>query len=905
MCPAHLVAQYVKELVYATNGRMNCVPITTYTIRRQGFDRLKAMITSAPINFCLVVDYDVIDLGSKSLSYGVAPVKVFPVIEFIRQFSPKYVFCDEAHMLRNEGSRQSATNRLIADIPKKRMASGTLVTNTILDLARQTALMDPTVFGTTDDFITEYALEMRGSKVIQWKPGAELAVRQQMRENAVLAEAKRKEWAAILPYPKERFHSADLTEKQQEVYKQILKQTIDDLQKKMEENERLRQLFNPSAVDGEEPEEANIDKLLKPFLARLERFLTAPSKDPLGKAMLTGEDAVSPKARKVVEICREHIEQNIAGKILIFTSYEYSAQAVYEALEADPVLKGLAIYYTADRKEECGAEFEKNPDKKILVGIEFSMNTGLNLQFASRLLRLESVWTPGILEQGNSRIGRPNLKDKESRPYVYYDWIIANKTIDVTKASYLMAKTISKSKFDEAGNPRFDDLEVPPLLSMNMDTIAETNDFNESLLPYFKKYEAYRKALFAEFDEYREKNKSKLFDEKGNLKLAKVERSPNPEGSKLMLRVPYVPGMEVYSSDKLGLVRYDAFMRLNLNEEDEAEDSENEAEDNAEENEDTGGDPQLEAERKAAAGLAVHTDRGDGTIVRVNKATLQVELPSGERIKVRKMASFIITRADTSNSDVRTQLLKMAGDVPIDAPVEVLETKLTDKKRRQIEKQQKQEQEENPIPAIDLEFTVVNDYLGLRIANFADDDRLSSVLQSLGFKYSMPYFAAHVPTAQHLLNLAKKWQEAGFEIDKENSEWLRQLYLHMKNSRKTAVSFFGIANQAEITNFYRMEFKPNPNDMHLNPFPLIQDDQLYVAMPSRGQPGSRRSIRECRVPGVKWFEYEAGSELIAFTPSKAKASSVIQKILSMGLQINNLEKLKKQFAKLRIARDVE
>lgn len=908
MCPSHLVPQYVKELVYATNGRMNCIPITTYTIRRQGFDRLHAMITSAPVNFCIVVDYDVIDLGSRNLSYGVAPVKVFPVIEFIRQFSPKYVFCDEAHYLRNESTRQSATNRLIADIPKKRMASGTLVANTILDLARQMALMDPTVFGTTDDFIREFALEVRGSKVMQWKPGAELEVRRIMRENSILAEARRKEWAAILPYPKERFHRADLTPKQTEVYKQIMNAAIEELNKKMEENEALRSLFMPRAEGESEGDDApNIDKLLKPFLARLERFLTAPSKDPLGKMLLSGEDELSPKAAKVVDICREHIQENIPGKVLIFTSYEFSAQAVYEALQADPLLKDMVIYYTADRKEECGAEFEHNPDKKILVGIEFSMNTGLNLQHASRLIRLESVWTPGVLEQGNSRIGRPNLKDKESRPYVYYDWIIANRTVDVTKAAYLMAKTISKSKFDEAGNPRFDDLNVPALLTMTLDTISETNDFSESLKPYFDDYAAYKQALFAEYDEYREKNKDKLFTPSGELKLTKVERSANPPGSKLMLRVPYVPGMEVYSGDKLGLVRYDAFMRLNLNEEDESESNESEGDDNDTED-DANVDPQLQAERNAALGMAVHTDRGDGTIVRVNKVTLQVELPSGERIKVRKMASFIITRANTSNTDVRTQLLKMTGDVPIDAPVEVLETKLTERKKRQLEREEKRKQkerEEDPIPALQLELTVVNDYLGLRVANFADDERISSILQAHGFKYSPAYYAAEIPTAPHLLKLAQKWADMGFSVDKENSLWLKTVYMHMKQSRKNVVNFFGVASQSEITNFYRTEFKPNPDDMHINPFPLIQDGVLYVALPARGQPGSRKAINQARVPGVKWFEYESNSELIAFTPSKARASAVIQKLLSLGLEIQGLEKLKKQFSKLRIARDTE
>jgi SNF2 family DNA or RNA helicase len=320
--------------------------------------------------------------------------------------------------------------------------------------------------------------------VLTWKPGTEALVKARLRSHCVIAEAKKKEWAAILPLPKERFHSVDLTPKQMEVYYVILNEVIEKVQLDAQTNDTLRRLLLGKALDenGDEVDsDVSIDGLLNPYLARLEQFLTAPTKDTIGAAMLTApEDQISPKALKIVELCRLHEEEKKPGKCLIFTNYTDSAEAIYEAFP--PAMKANCILYSASNKEECLASFEKDASKRFMVGVEASLNTGGNLQFCDQLQRCETVWTPGVLEQGNARIGRPNIKEKEGRSEIFYEWIISNKTIDVTKISYLMSKTISKAKFDEAGNSRFDTLEVPPLFSMTLDTIRASNDFNESML---------------------------------------------------------------------------------------------------------------------------------------------------------------------------------------------------------------------------------------------------------------------------------------------------------------------------------------------------------------------------------------------------------------------------------------
>ena len=1004
MCPAHLVAQYVKEIVYATDGRMNAIPITSYTVRRNRLPRLKTMIETAPDNTVLIVDYNVVTLGNKPMAYGTDTIRVYPVVEFLRQFGITVVYSDETHYLKSESQRQQAVHRLIADIPKKRGASGTFTADTIKDLVKQAALFDPSVFGTVDDFINEFAQETRGKKVLSWKPGTEARVKQIMKENFIYAEAKRKEWAAILPKPVERFHKVDLSPRQMEVYNQILTSAIDALQAEMQKNEALRQLFagkpepktnedGETTAEDEDDEVADetvsLDQLLKPYLARMERFLTAPGKDVLGAASLSGDDLVSPKARKIVEIAMDHVNSGQPGKVLIFTNYKLTAEAIYEAFPDD--FRDKVLLYTASEKEKCGAEFEKNPEKQVMVGVEVSMNTGLNLQFCSRLIRCETVWIPGTLEQGNARIGRPNIKEREARPEIFYDWIISNRTIDVTKVSYLMAKTISVAKYKEAGSPDYDELEVPPLFPMRIETIMEENDFDTTMLDYFDKYEAYKKVVFKEWDEYRNSHQDILFDKDGKLKLTPLVRGETPEGAALMRRVPYVPGTELYKAEQLGLIRYDAYMRLEEMEDSEGEsDSEDEVDETDDETTETDGPideakAQLMEERRLAKGLAVHTDRGDGEIVFVGRHRLTVQLPSGERFPVNKMAAFVITRDETSSGDVRQNLLQMVGDVPVDAPVEVLETQMTERMKKKLERLAEREQrrkereekrkarqpqgadgttyriipgvaedengdevkvfhvvdaddpdtiietfdtrkdariwiqtpyedegadeeapaeEEDDTPVLDVSFTMVNDILGLRVDNHEDDERIPALAQQYGFKYSPEYFAAEIKSPQHLLRLFKAWKEEGFTMPKDNSEINKAVYTRLlERGRKALPSSVGFATALDLKNFYREEFKPNPKEDTIMPYPMVQDGVLYIALPARAHPASLKAIRNVRVPGVKWMKFDSSSELILFVRNKENANSIIRRMLAEGVKFADLKAMKKSFNQIKMVKD--
>jgi hypothetical protein len=288
----------------------------------------------------------------------------------------------------------------------------------------------------------------------------------------------------------------------------------------------------------------------------------------------------------------------------------------------------------------------------------------------------------------------------------------------------------------------------------------------------------------------------------------------------------------------------------------------------------------------------------------VNNATIVVQLPSGEKVKLRKLAAFVITRKLTSNKDIRTQLLKLTGDVPLDTPVEVLEPKQalpTGKgKAPAIEKQE--DEKAGPV-SLDLEITIVNDFLGIRLAN-NDDEAAVNIATANGFRYSPAYYAVQIKRPRMMVEIFKKWGESGFVWDKSNNEACHAAWAHWKANVQTGTNFYGVAFEQDFKNFYRMEFKPNADKTHINPYPLIQDELLHLALPAVGQPGSKLAIRKSMtLPAVKWMEYEANTELIAFVARKEKALALIESLQKQGFEIPNLKELIRDIRRLRIARD--
>ncbi len=884
-CPPHLISSYVKEAVYFTEGKINVVPLTSIALKQHGEERLGDIINKAPINTIFLTDFNFIKNKGIEVAYGNTQVVVYRNAEFLRRFEFDLICVDECHYLRAPSMRTKAVASFMTEIPMKRLASGTFIADTIADVAPQFALLDPTVFGTREQFIKAYAGEMRGEKVMAWKPGAESMIRTKMAEHCVMVNHKRKEWAALLPMPQEEFFGVELTDNQRALYETILRQTLDLLREAIANDPELKEALE----SGDDSKSELLQLKLSRYLARLEAFLSSPESDVAGKEfLLLPEDRISPKVKKIYERIRYHTENKIPGKILIFTNYLRAANSVYD--NAPPDIKKRMIHYTAETKAECKTAFETLPEKDIMVGVETSMNTGLNFQFCSRLIRMETVWTPGVLEQGNARVNRPNVKKKETRQFIYFDWIVINKTIDVSKISRLISKMVSKAKFDEWESPQYQAIPDVPQISMTMDTIGAHNDFEGSLLPYLETYEKYKQVQMADYKDYKAQNQGKLDP-------VPIAAEGNLPGSKLMTRVPYVPDMEIYGENDLGLIRYDQFIHQDaaaLDEDDDDSESDSDA--------DEADDPKnaaLQEERAVMKGQPVHTEWGDGIITGLGRKRVRVMFSDGTRKSVNKLSAYVITRSSTNSKDMRSELLKTVGALPLTEPFNVPVEEGVSNKKRRAGKPEIVEEEEVETPSASFDITVVNDYLALSYRTLGQGDKMVSRLANVGFIRSPDYYYSVLVGPKNLLKLFAEWKAAGFRVDPKTSLTFQHVHQALQGN-KTAGNRFGFATELDLKNWLRSTVKPTADPKIIHPYPIVQDDQLYIALPIQGQAGTRGAIKI--QPGKIRWRLGGEDEVLRFVTKTSEIIQVLKQVQADGIKIDNLDELKEQYEQFKMVK---
>ncbi len=941
MCPSHLISNYVAEVVDFTDGRMNVIPFTSYNIRTSGFARYEKLLENAPRNTVLVVDYDVLKYRGKSTVYGTTSVPVFPVVDCIRRFAPQYVMMDESHFLKNaKSARARSVMALVADIPYKRIASGTLNPDSPSDLPGQLALLDPTVLGTRDEFNMRYGDKVSGDRVQVWRTSGEdsiYTILPRVMEDMVWAPAKRKEWACALPERQDRFIKVELTEGQRKVYDALFNDMIKTIRQNALHDKGAAAVLQSLLGKGDEGENEDdpvddsldLGPALQPFLADLERFVTDPASHPYSKdgfvdadekqvPPLTGNDLLSPKANAIRQILTDHLKVN-NGKVLIFVNYHASAEAIFNSMPDS--LKQQGILYSASSKVEDIARFKTDESKTWLIGIRKSIEVGLNLQVASRLIRVEGVWNPGEQEQGDSRIERPNFKEGgEKRTKLYFDTLVADKTIDITKAARLRAKLVAVAKFENATDERYQAIEDIPILPMKLDIIQTMNSFDESLAPYQRSMAALNSVIKADNDEWRAKIMAQ-----GGFKMTEVQEAEVPDDAALMSRVPYAPGTELYAADQLGLVRVDTFLGLDLQdaEDDEGEDAVDATEvDDAE-------DSLVTTQRNLLLGLRAHCEYGDGIIVgaaargKTSGITrVAVRLDDGTTAKgLRATNVFVQTRTETNGKDMRKMLAKAAGlkvTDTIDVPgTNVTLTKVTKKalkealKKAAAEEKALQEQARSSTNLkVDLSLSIVNGFM--RLSYEGEDKTTYKALQAHGFRPDRPYIYTRIKNARQLRNQMQIWADAGFIADdKVVNDAFISLHEELKtNGLKTSKHYTKLVNKAAFDNYLRKEMKPTSNPKELRFFAMVNDaltgkaatraknaglspkfGAAYLCLPvGGGFPATKRAVQTRYKDKDTTWRQSTGS-LSIFVQNVAAIKKVFAQLVNSGIRIENLKQL--------------
>lgn len=419
ICPPFLISNYVEDNLTVTGGKYNILAITRSTVESHGIENIERLVRNAPRNTIFVTDYFFVKGNSYSIPYGTDYIQVNENAEFLKQFKFDRAIVDECHVLKNEDSDITKANTsLLATIGHKMIMSGTIVDSTSQDLVSQIRVLDPTVLGSMDDFISEYAEYSVNGKIVKWKDGAQEKLRAKLETQIKFVQSSEKEWAALLPKENELFVPVNLAKNQMTVCNAILENVLAEIKSNPQLMAKLK---------NDDEDDSGLEGMLNPFLARIEKFLTAPMSDPLGEATLTGNDQISPKVTAIAKIVQEHTAKKNKGKILILTNFIPSAKAIYDGLPDN--LKHKFILYSAAEKNKHKARFQKDPDIIGMVGVVHSLKEGHNFQNAGAIILAETMWNPGGFKQLKARIFRPDVGNKFGIKEKELYWCVANRCV--------------------------------------------------------------------------------------------------------------------------------------------------------------------------------------------------------------------------------------------------------------------------------------------------------------------------------------------------------------------------------------------------------------------------------------------------------------------------------------------
>ena len=367
LCPTRLAKNWIEDMRKHTKDNWNFIPINTAVYKKWGEEKLSALIENAPRNTIVVVGNDWLSkTGSKQLVIGRHVERISTTAEMIKRFGFDYVAIDESHRMKRMHPTPSNVHRIVKSITTSssvkylRLATGTLINNVLMDVVGQAALYSSAIFRTPDEFEAankELGVGLGGRRSLVYMNTAAKKAREHLSKYATVITTRRREWAFMLPIPKDTFVFVSLSESDEAgnavnpaddahrmMYEALFNSTLEDIKGNPE---LMSMLMGKKDIDGddeEDEEEADdetknkvisaalaqaadnqdedtleeLSEALTPYLQRLEQSIVDPLGDrdafgnEFGSVFFKGinhENYVSAKVRKIIERIDKHYQQ--------------------------------------------------------------------------------------------------------------------------------------------------------------------------------------------------------------------------------------------------------------------------------------------------------------------------------------------------------------------------------------------------------------------------------------------------------------------------------------------------------------------------------------------------------------------------------------------------------------------
>lgn len=829
--PGNLVKEFCNEIRKYCKDTINILPITLSTLRRINmlFKDEQAILTyfkNLPVNTILVINYDVLKhdynvLTGKNepqLLYLNERVAQYPVVNLLKRLNIDFIASDESQNVKNPDSERSeAFSMLVTNIQNRRIASGTLISDSPVDLVNEMATFNPAILVNKKFYIDKFASETSvnrkgGTKVLSWKTDTGAEIRRRIKPYAQYHVKKSSDWSYLLPEPIENFFEVDsLVGAQNTFYQGLMEKAIEDLRS----DPKIARM-----IEENNPEDQKkIEQALKRSLSQVEIFINAPDSNPAFKLTVSDiRELVSPKVKLIDQLIDAHFNGGtVQGKsfkpdtksILILCYNRAVSKHIYKYTEN----KSICLHYTAGDVDVLN-EFRK-PDSRyrVLIADEDSITTGLNLQVASHLIRVQSIWSPGPFEQSLRRILRPDVLDEYNRDQIKFSWLLIGNTIEVPKTARLMSKIIEKAKVDNEHISSFRSIlpklnsEKLKIISMKLDNLLEKSHLSD-YEDYFNAYSSLR-----EWDKQEHTNKTeelrKYFEQKYQMsisssqvkKLAKVAvKSNNILTGSRKVYTPFAEGAIIpdYKGIKMTPVS------IIENEDDEK------------------GGTEIDLVNIKVGDICI-TELGIGKIKSIFKQKLKVAVSGFGEVTLPKSIIGVPLRHKGKKKLISEyKKLGSRGDSLLNAQNANIEPTF-DPEDPEIENTEESNMQK---PTIDLQLSIINGFPSLWIV--PEKEEIMSQLIGIGFKSIDPYLKARIkkPVGASALEAALK--EKGLQI--EDPESINEL-----SDKVFTKQLLNVVKTLQFTNRLRNFFRITLHRKVVDPkivrmYPMVIDDMLFVAM---------------------------------------------------------------------------